>query len=97
MTWVLNARPIHWVVALLLVCLGTRASVARASDVPAQARPNIVLVLVDDIGVNGFSCYGSDSAPFRETAVTSKGEEVRAAQSRLQAVIDELKPRAGFK
>lgn len=48
------------IVALLLLYLGTCAFAAQASEPPTKKRPNIVLVLVDDIGINGFSCYGSD-------------------------------------
>jgi arylsulfatase A-like enzyme len=36
------------------------AVLATASASPAAERPNIILIMSDDIGIGGFSCYGSD-------------------------------------
>ncbi|MFM8892744.1 MAG: sulfatase, partial [Planctomycetia bacterium] len=44
-----RSRPVAVAVALLLAC-----GVARAAE-----RPNVVLILADDLGVRDLSCYGS--------------------------------------
>src|SRR4051812_43187424 len=39
---------------LLALCVLAQAALA------APARPNIVFILADDLGIDGFGCYGSD-------------------------------------
>jgi arylsulfatase A len=39
---------------LLILCLAAQAALAATSP------PNIVFILADDIGIDGFGCYGSD-------------------------------------
>src|SRR5262245_35984585 len=41
-------------VGLLALCTGSTPPAAAAE------RPNIILVMSDDIGIGGFSCYGAD-------------------------------------
>jgi arylsulfatase A len=39
---------------------GALAALGSGTVAAAEQRPNIVLIMVDDIGIGGFSCYGSD-------------------------------------
>jgi arylsulfatase A-like enzyme len=49
-------KPYTFVLSgLLSLCAGSTPSAAAA------ARPNIVLIMSDDIGIGGFSCYGADN------------------------------------
>jgi arylsulfatase A len=47
----LTRRALFLVIALL----------AGGEIVAAETRPNIVLIMADDVGIEGFSCYGSQS------------------------------------
>ncbi|MGK0200809.1 MAG: arylsulfatase A, partial [Yoonia sp.] len=43
---------------------GILAAVLLAAGLSVQAapaRPNIVLIMADDVGIDGLSCYGSDT------------------------------------
>ena len=46
---------------LSLVCLALAALLCQANDAPGS-RPNIVLILADDLGFSDLGCYGSEIA-----------------------------------
>ncbi len=43
-----------------LLCLATLLTGARSDAAEAAARPNIVVVLADDMGFSDLGCYGSE-------------------------------------
>ena len=45
-------------VAMLGVISSQTLRAAEASDSPAASRPNVILILADDLGVNDLHCYG---------------------------------------
>lgn len=45
---------------LILLTLCYTASILSAADSDQRSRPNIVVVLVDDVGFSDFGCYGSE-------------------------------------
>src|SRR5690349_13642588 len=53
----MTARRTSWCVLFiaLVVACGTRAFAAS----PAASRPNIIVVLIDDMGWGDFSCFGN--------------------------------------
>lgn len=54
----------NWAAALATVVLPLiQPAVPRAAETPAPSRPNIILVLSDDVGLSRISCYGG--APFK--------------------------------
>lgn len=46
----IHLRPIHLI--CILIALG-------ASSVVATSRPNVIMIMADDIGAEGLGCYGS--------------------------------------
>src|SRR6476469_4674637 len=62
MTPLFRREQMHRLIALIAIgffvaALAARTS-ARAADAPA--RPNIVVILVDDMGFSDIGCYGSE-------------------------------------
>ena len=54
-------------ILILAACFGTAL-------VSAAERPNIVLIMADDVGIDGFGCYGGDSyATPRIDALAAEG------------------------
>src|SRR5688500_10610012 len=47
---------------LILVLLGTLAAPLAAADRPGAKRPNIVVIMADDMGFSDLGCYGSEIA-----------------------------------
>jgi arylsulfatase A-like enzyme len=43
-------------VAILLTCPGA----ALCADLPKTSRPNVIVILADDLGWTDLACYGSD-------------------------------------
>ena len=44
----------------MMLCLAPFVSAQRADATPKQARPNIIIVLVDDMGYSDIGCYGGE-------------------------------------
>src|SRR5688572_11218072 len=51
--------PYRLLFTILLAGLGLLALASPVHAAPVE-RPNIILIMSDDIGIGGFSCYGSD-------------------------------------
>ena len=45
----------RWIVGLALLAL------AACATAPEPRPPNVILIMADDVGIEGFSCYGSTS------------------------------------
>lgn len=61
-------------VAISLFCLGVLCPIARAS---AADRPNIVVILADDLGYGSVGCYGADSRLIQTPAIDRLAREGR--------------------
>ena len=46
---------------LIVLCVGMRARITPAANLP-RAKPNVIIVLVDDAGYGDFSCHGTTPA-----------------------------------
>jgi hypothetical protein len=58
----------------------------RADDEPEGAKPNIIFVLADDLGIDGVSCYGADKHQTPQIdALAASGTRFRPATRRLCA------------
>lgn len=51
---------LRWVTTLVLLVGLAQAGATRAAEAPSRDRPNIVVILVDDMGFSDISCYGSE-------------------------------------
>lgn len=60
-------HTVTWLIAVLCC--------AAIGQTPSQDRPNIVLVLADDLGVGSVGCYGADPALVRTPAIDRLAEE----------------------
>ncbi|MAI24418.1 MAG: hypothetical protein CMN75_00155, partial [Spirochaeta sp.] len=77
--------PRSILVALLLVChllssqfcienkVQAEASVAAARESDTASRPNILLIMADDLGFSDLGCYGSEIATPNLDALSEKG------------------------
>ena len=51
-----------FVTYLALVILQLGAATVSNAAMPAQARPNVLVILADDLGYSDLGCYGSEIA-----------------------------------
>src|SRR5439155_9583960 len=51
-----TVHGVLWLIALL-VCLANQAA---AADPPADSKPNVLIILADDLGFSDLGCYGSE-------------------------------------
>jgi arylsulfatase len=63
--------PIRITAALLFVAMGGLASASSAG--PAGGRPNVIVILADDLGYSDLGCYGSEIATPNLDALARQG------------------------
>ncbi|MEL7154443.1 MAG: sulfatase-like hydrolase/transferase, partial [Pseudomonadota bacterium] len=63
----MNARPRNALVALLITAATALPATAQ------ETRPNILVVLFDDVGFTGFGAYGADAATPRIDGLAQSG------------------------
>jgi arylsulfatase A len=58
--WIMRSKRLHRGVLLIIVTLFVLGEASLESNAKASDKPNIVLILADDLGVHQLGCYGSD-------------------------------------
>ena len=71
----INLRSIHIIGLVLLLLLSgcSRESATSLIDRPSNASPNILLIVVDDVGYSDIGVYGSEIATPNIDALASQG------------------------
>ena len=62
---------------LLAACVLVNPSLSASADEPAR-RPNILFVMLDDLGKDWVSCYGGGCRPHRNPSGTTKTLVIRS-------------------
>ena len=62
----------HWIPQLAAAAL-TLISAASAAVRPAAEKPNIVLIMADDVSWEAFGCYGAEDYRTRRPHTPAKG------------------------
>ncbi len=92
------ARPRHkehwqsqWhprlVIRIVVVFIAITGALGRPVAAAAQARPNIIVILIDDMGWSDFGCYGSEIPTPNIDGLAAGGCGSRSSTTRLAAAL----------